>query len=55
MGKATRESYGIALVELGHENEKVVVLPIFQNRLKQMDLKQNLKIDFSMLELRNRI
>ena len=26
MGKATRESYGIALVELGHENEKVVVL-----------------------------
>ncbi|MBW6411273.1 transketolase family protein [Clostridium weizhouense] len=26
MGKATRESYGMALVELGHENEKVVVL-----------------------------
>lgn len=26
MGKATRESYGIALVELGKENEKVVVL-----------------------------
>ena len=26
MGKATRESYGTALVELGHENEKVVVL-----------------------------
>ena len=26
MGKATRESYGIALVELGHENEKIVVL-----------------------------
>lgn len=26
MGKATRESYGIALVELGRENEKVVVL-----------------------------
>lgn len=26
MGKATRESYGMALVELGHENDKVVVL-----------------------------
>ncbi|WP_315076503.1 transketolase family protein [uncultured Clostridium sp.] len=26
MGKATRESYGMALVELGHENEKIVVL-----------------------------
>ncbi|AOR23459.1 transketolase family protein [Clostridium taeniosporum] len=26
MGKATRESYGMALVELGRENEKVVVL-----------------------------
>lgn len=26
MGKATRESYGMALVELGKENEKVVVL-----------------------------
>jgi len=26
MGKATRESYGIALLELGHENDKVVVL-----------------------------
>lgn len=26
MGKATRESYGIALVELGRENEKIVVL-----------------------------
>lgn len=26
MGKATRESYGMALVELGHENERVVVL-----------------------------
>ncbi len=26
MGKATRESYGTALVELGRENEKVVVL-----------------------------
>lgn len=26
MGKATRESYGLALVELGHENERIVVL-----------------------------
>lgn len=26
MGKATRESYGMALVELGHENERIVVL-----------------------------
>lgn len=26
MGKATRESYGMALVELGRENEKIVVL-----------------------------
>jgi transketolase len=26
MGKATRESYGIALLKLGHENEKIVVL-----------------------------
>ena len=26
MGKATRESYGMALLELGHENDKVVVL-----------------------------
>lgn len=26
MGKATRESYGIALVELGSENDKIVVL-----------------------------
>ena len=26
MGKATRESYGMALLELGKENEKVVVL-----------------------------
>ncbi|SFU82888.1 transketolase [Clostridium sp. DSM 8431] len=26
MGKATRESYGMALVELGHENKNVVVL-----------------------------
>ncbi|MBE6063180.1 MAG: transketolase family protein [Clostridium butyricum] len=26
MGKATRESYGMALVELGHENKNIVVL-----------------------------
>ena len=26
MGKATRESYGMALVELGRENERIVVL-----------------------------
>ena len=26
MGKATRESYGMALLELGHENDKIVVL-----------------------------
>ena len=26
MGKATRESYGMALVELGKENENIVVL-----------------------------
>lgn len=26
MGKATRESYGMALVELGRENNNVVVL-----------------------------
>ncbi|PRR79480.1 transketolase family protein [Clostridium vincentii] len=42
MGKATRESYGMALVELGRENEKVVVLDAdLSKSTKTNDFKNN--------------
>lgn len=42
MGKATRESYGMALVELGQENEKIVVLDAdLSKSTKTNDFKNN--------------
>ncbi|MGL5379170.1 transketolase family protein [Clostridium sp.] len=42
MGKATRESYGMALVELGRENDKVVVLDAdLSKSTKTNDFKNN--------------
>lgn len=42
MGKATRESYGMALVELGKENDKVVVLDAdLSKSTKTNDFKNN--------------
>ena len=37
MGKATRESYGIALVEIGRENERIVVLDLWKIKQSGMD------------------
>ena len=42
MGKATRESYGMALVELGKENDKIVVLDAdLSKSTKTADFKKN--------------
>ncbi|WP_368239420.1 transketolase family protein [Clostridium tertium] len=47
MGKATRESYGMALVELGKENEKVVVLDAdISKSTKTCDFKNMFKDRF---------
>ncbi|MBS5306571.1 MULTISPECIES: transketolase family protein [Clostridium] len=47
MGKATRESYGMALVELGKENEKVVVLDAdLSKSTKTCDFKNMFKDRF---------
>ncbi|NKF07630.1 transketolase family protein [Clostridium gasigenes] len=47
MGKATRESYGMALVELGLENEKVVVLDAdLSKSTKTNDFKNQFKDRF---------
>ncbi|MBU3109694.1 transketolase family protein [Clostridium gasigenes] len=47
MGKATRESYGMALVELGSENEKVVVLDSdLSKSTKTNDFKNQFKDRF---------
>ena len=41
MGKATRESYGMALVELGRENKNVVVLDAdLSKSTKTIDFKK---------------
>ena len=46
MGKATRESYGMALVELGHENKNIVVL--------DADLSKSTKTDGFKKEFNDR-
>ncbi|MCR4943374.1 MAG: transketolase family protein [Clostridium sp.] len=47
MGKATRESYGMALVELGHENKNVVVLDAdLSKSTKTEDFKKEFKDRF---------
>ncbi|MBU3089181.1 transketolase family protein [Clostridium gasigenes] len=47
MGKATRESYGMALVELGYENENIVVLDAdLSKSTKTNDFKNKFKDRF---------
>ena len=52
MGKATRESYGIALVELGRENKNVVVLDAdLSKSTKTADFKKEFNNRFFNVEI----
>ena len=52
---ATRQSYGEALLELGKENENVVVLDAdLSSATKTELLQKNLKIGFLIWELQNK-
>lgn len=49
MKRATRESYGVTLAELGNENKDIVVLDAdLQKQLNQKYLQRHIKIDLLM-------
>ena len=47
MGKATRESYGEALIQIGHENENIVVL--------DADLSKSTKVSIRHFQKRKNV